>query len=809
MRRLPQLSLSSAPIYASTFVIATLVVFIGLFWAFNEYETYQRSVANIRQNYQDRYRQRASEELKKIIDFVEYKKSQQDSRIDYEIREKVQSAYSIASHIYSFYKDEKSTEELREMVVELLRPIRWDNGLGYYFAGGVDSSILDLFADKPHYEGVNFQNIPEENSRSVFQQLAQLAREKGAGTLRYYWTKPEVDGSYYPKISFVKYFQPFDWFIGAGIYIDEMEERIQKDILEQVGQIRFGKEGKVLVFRLDGTIIGGLDRRILGRSVMGLTDVEKVSYGLEMLKIAQSDKGSGYLEYTESEQGSGNISKRLAFIERYNNWSWVFVTSVSMMEMERAIRQEAGIYKKITFTNGTLFLILFVIAVAILMLLSYVYSIKIKQGIDLFTEFFRKAADSNVRIEKKQLNFREFEILGDFANRLIEDRLEKEQLLKNITDSMPSMLIGIDSKFRIMQWNRLAETKTGVDAAEVEGKLLADILPRMQKHENEIIEVITSGIRREIRRVPHNIAGEMYYESITIYPLIFEGTQGAVLRLDDVTESVRMEEVMIQSEKMLSVGGLAAGIAHEVNNPLASVIQNLQVVQKRLSPELPKNLSVANDLGASFTDILDYLDHRGVLKMLGTMHRDSQRAAKLIHNMLSFSRKSQSVFGARDLRKLLDDSLALSLADFDLKKKYDFRQICLKKEYDENVRKVSCEETNIQQVFLNIITNTAHAIAENKDGIEIPMLTLRVKDDKGMARVEIEDNGAGIDAETRKRIFEPFFTTKGVGKGTGLGLSIAYFIVHDQHHGTMEVRSEPGQGSIFIIRLPYEHKDKG
>jgi PAS domain S-box-containing protein len=865
------------------------------------------------------------------------------------------------------------------MVVELLRPIRWDNGLGYYFAGRVDSGVLDLFADKPQYEGINFLKISDVNLREVFSQMIHMAKEKGAGKLSYNWTKPEVDGSFYPKISFVKYFEPFDWFIGAGIYIDEMEDRIQKDILEQVEQIRFGQEGDVLVFRLDGTIIGGRNRRIYGRSIKGLVDVEKAQYGHEMLEIAKSGKANGYVEYGAVEKRTGGVSRRLSYIKKYEDWNWVFATSVSMVEMEQAINDETETYKEIAFKNITLFLILFVVAVSILLLLSYVYSMKIKHGIDLFTTFFKRAADSKVRIEKRLLSFKEFEVLGEYANRMVEDRLEKEQLLKrdelrldtllklgmlesyslqemydftlqriaeitcseagyfaaiennipllksqvilengewqntampettslsdpvlvgvvenrkmgvlrdiedpaettffpikdvirqridvpvfennkivailgvcnkkgtyddddyrqvtlllegmwlhitrvtnrtemrrlrqllkNITDSMPSMLIGIDDEFKIMQWNRLAETKTGVMGAEAEGCLLADILPRIQKYEGEIKKVILSGAEREIRRVPHSIAGEMHYETITIYPLVFEGIQGAVLRLDDVTDSVRMEDVMIQSEKMLSVGGLAAGIAHEINNPLASVIQNLQVVQKRLSADLPVNLSVAEELGVHFADIESYMEKRGVGGMLDTMGRDSRRAAKLVHNMLSFSRKSESVFAVNDLRKLLDKSLTLGLADYDLKENYDFRQICVNKEYAQNVRNVSCEETNIQQVFLNIITNAAHAIAENRENVEVPALILRVQEEEGMVRIEIEDNGPGIDLKTRKRIFEPFFTTKGVGKGTGFGLSISYFIVNDQHHGSIEVRSEPGRGTVFVIRLPFEQED--
>lgn len=111
--------------------------------------------------------------------------------------------------------------------------------------------------------------------------------------------------------------------------------------------------------------------------------------------------------------------------------------------------------------------------------------------------------------------------------------------------------------------------------------------------------------------------------------------------------------------------------------------------------------------------------------------------------------------------------------------------------------------TNLQQVFLNIIKNAAYALSEKVFVSDSPRLTFRVTADEKMVTVEIADNGPGMDEKTRKRIFEPFFTTKPVGLGTGLGMSISYFIIHDQHKGTIQVRSEAGKGATFIIRLPH------
>ncbi|NOX32271.1 MAG: PAS domain S-box protein [Deltaproteobacteria bacterium] len=274
---------------------------------------------------------------------------------------------------------------------------------------------------------------------------------------------------------------------------------------------------------------------------------------------------------------------------------------------------------------------------------------------------------------------------------------------------------------------------------------------------------------------------------------------------DDITERVRMEEVMIQTEKMMSVGGLAAGMAHEINNPLAGILQSIQVIQKRISENLQKNKEVAKECGTSLDVICLYMEKREINSMMARITEAGKRAAKIVKNMLSFSRNSQSQSGFHDLTKLMDDSVELAGNDYDLKKKFDFRQIKIIRKYSANIPLVNCDGSRIQQVFLNILQNGAQAMAgaENYNkGFKNPQFILCIYPDDNMICIEIEDNGPGMDEKTRKRAFEPFFTTKAVGLGTGLGLSVSYFIVTENHKGTIHVESSPGKGAKFTIRLP-------
>ena len=382
-----------------------------------------------------------------------------------------------------------------------------------------------------------------------------------------------------------------------------------------------------------------------------------------------------------------------------------------------------------------------------------------------------------------------------------------QSLLINIVDSMPSILVGVDGDRRVTQWNRQAEKVTGKKMHQVLGTSLAEVFPQLIGE----LENVNRAIREKRTQVDMKVVGLLgnnnHYSDVAIFPLITNGVEGAVIRIDDVTERVRIEEMMIQSEKMLSVGGLAAGMAHEINNPLAVILQSGQVIHSRVSMGLAKNRQAAEACGTTMESIHKYLEDRGVLSKIDLILESGFRASQTVENMLSFSRKSESRIIPYDLGKLLDKTIELAANEYDLKKKFDFREIEIIRDYDPGMPAVSCEGSKIQQVFLNLLRNGAQAMADSKTKDIPSQFMLRTRQEGHWAQVEVADNGPGMDENTRKRIFEPFFTTKEVGVGTGLGLSVSYFIISEHHHGTMAVKSAPGHGTRFIIRLPMERED--
>jgi PAS domain S-box-containing protein len=389
------------------------------------------------------------------------------------------------------------------------------------------------------------------------------------------------------------------------------------------------------------------------------------------------------------------------------------------------------------------------------------------------------------------------------SRRAAEESLRQlQRYLQNIIDSMPSILIGIDINCQVTLWNKQAELLCEIPALEAKGRALEQVFPLLavDSYMPGVMKTLSTREPQRLLKLVSTDQTRQRYFNLLIYPLTTTEVSGAVIHIDEITERVKIEEVIVQSEKMLSVGGLAAGMAHEINNPLAAILQNAQVLSQRLSPVLDKNRQAAEALGLGIEQINEYVQQRGIDKMLQSITTSGQRAAKIVENMLSFSSNKTSNFLPRSLEDLVEQALVLASSDYDLKHKFDFRRIAIVREFTP-VPDVSCEANQIQQVILNLLKNAAQALSANAIA---PKIVLRIFQQERKVFLQLEDNGPGMAAGVSKRIFDPFYTTKAVGDGTGLGLSVAYFIVKENHQGTLTVTSAEGAGTCFSIGFPLQ-----
>ena len=270
----------------------------------------------------------------------------------------------------------------------------------------------------------------------------------------------------------------------------------------------------------------------------------------------------------------------------------------------------------------------------------------------------------------------------------------------------------------------------------------------------------------EFRYVTRN--GETRWALESVSSINYQGKRATLGSFMDISETKRIEEQMIMSNKLVSLGELAAGVAHEINNPLTSVMGFAQLVMAREG--VPQDIK----------------------EDLGKIYQESQRAVKIVQNLLSFARRSPADKSYTDMNEAIEKTL--NLRSYKLK----VSNITLATKFAADLPLVMADYNQIQQVILNIIINAEQAIAETKGKGKITVTTSR---DKGCVRISIADNGPGIAPENITRVFDPFFTTKPVGKGSGLGLSVCHGIV-TEHGGKIYVASTAGKGATFTIELP-------
>ncbi len=806
-------SLSGTGFLSVLLTILIIAPTIGSFWIFKEYHKKKEELIKIREHYTEIYKTRLQDDINNTISFINYKKSSAEERVSTIVQEKVNHAYSLASHIYNTDKHTVSEGVLKSRIIETLRTIKWDNGQGYYFILN-QKGVTILNAAAPEWEGRDMMDTKDVDGRLMIRDILSLAREKDSGFYRYRWSKPGAKGADHLKITYAKSFEPFKWVICAGFYVEDMEEKIKDEILDRISQPPGDKDRYTFVLKKDGFCLSHPSEQYLGKNVIQATSPEIGKIYKELIDISIKN-GMSYIEYPVEKPSTGVTEPKLTYAVFLRDFEWIIGTGVYLDDIEKIIETEKKSFSTELKHNILIILWFSFLLVILSLILGFFITNRLYQGMNLFTDFFRNAATSDIKINENLLIFNEFKLLGRLANQMVEDRVFKEEalrkamletvnlqnMLKNITDSMPSALIAIDLDMKILQWNKKIEKTTGINAVAAEGRFLTDLLPFTPKEIKGIEKTFRDGIPYTQSRIIETEENENRHEDITVYPLVTHTVKGAVIRIDDTTEKVRIEEMMIQSEKMMSVGGLAAGMAHEINNPLSGIIGNTDVIKNRLLVDLPANEAAARDIGIPLAHIKAYAEKRGLPLILENIRQAGSRAAVIVSDMLSFSRMSSSSFSSSDIAELLDKTIELASTGYDLKKKYDFRTIKISRLYDTTTPPAMCDGSKLQQVFLNILSNGAQAMDETKS-LRPPEFNLKLSHDRSRVIIHIEDNGPGIPENIRKRIFEPFFSTKGVGLGTGLGLSVSYFIITNHHKGTLEVESEPGKGATFIIKIP-------
>lgn len=415
---------------------------------------------------------------------------------------------------------------------------------------------------------------------------------------------------------------------------------------------------------------------------------------------------------------------------------------------------------------------------------------------------FDKLENESLNIELNNQNRELLKIQNDLRN--------SEERFKSLVETTNDWIWELDKNAVFTYVSPGVENLLGFKPEEIIGKSGYDLMPpeeaaiisrefdKFVTRKKPFYNLRNINIHKDGRRVILESSGKPFFDS--------KGNLLGYRGVDrDITARLKTQELIIQSEKMMSIGGLAAGMAHEINNPLAAIIQSVQNIERRLSPSFIKNKKAAENFNLDLESVSDYLESRDIFSFIDAIKDAGIRAAGIVKNMLNFSRQSQATLSEVNINSLIDKVLDLASHDYNVVNDFDFRQITINKKYEEDIPLIKCVKSEIEQVILNILKNGAEVMLDSSRQnpvVHSPEFFISTGSDNENIYIEIEDNGPGINIEQQKRIFDPFYTTKPVGKGTGLGLSVSYYIITQNHRGKMSIDSEVGKFAKFSIALP-------
>lgn len=654
------------------FTISLTVFAIGLFWVWSEFSASQKLLAAKRAELIETKRSELQDHVNRVISHITYEKSQLQDIGQKVIRDQVYSAHAVATHLYETFKDTHTPYKLQSLVRESLRPIRFNDGKGYFFATDFNG-IEQLFADRPELEGKNLYQMQDFKGAYVIQDMIKIVKEQDEGFYSYSWTMPGVQGSDHLKISFVKHFEPFNWFIGTGLYLEDLESEVKEEAILHIEAIKFGRDGYVFAAQWDGL---ALTYPAKDKNMLSLTDSNGVKIVQELITLAKN--GGGFLEYVMPELANERPLPKISYVKGIPEWQWLIGAGVYIDDIEEtiALAQKQMLDKIIQ----SLFQILLVLtSVMFVALWATTKTTKqIQSGIDSFLTFFNQAATESIEMDPNKVKFNEFKNMANATNSMLEKRKEAE------------------------------------------------------------------------------------------------------------TKLLKIEESLRQSQKMKSIGLMAGGVAHDLNNILSGIVGYPEL----LLNNLPKNSELRKPIIA--------------------IQESGQRASMVVADLLTVARGAATTRELCDLNTLIIEYLkspeCLSLKSLHPDITYQFHR----KAEDAPIL---CSPVHVKKSIMNLVLNANEAIG---DSGKVILSTEKLHIDStqstefGVAEgpyivLTITDTGPGISETDREHIFEPFYTKKTMGRsGTGLGLTVVWNTMED-HLGKVTVERKEGRTS-FQLYFPFNEE---
>lgn len=809
------------------------LVFIGYLWMSQEREKFKKEAEKLKADYITSQKLFLKREVEHAKRYINYNRDQIYDQLRNSIKNRVYEAHAIANSIWKANKESKTDKVIKNMIRDALKDIRFNEGRGYYFISQLDG-LMVLFADRPGEEGKNYWNRMDTSGQYFGRIMAGIVSQEKEGFVKYKMSKPNTTESSHSKLAFVKHFEPYDWFIGTGEYLDDFEMSFKAEVLKLIQKVEYGRGGYIFAGKWDGTSLSG---PALGKNMIDVTDINGLKIVQELIKVAKA--GGGYVTYVMPKLGGQKKAPKISYAEAIEDWQWYIGAGIYVDEIDAVIATKQLILEKQINRDITNIIVIIITCLVMIFLIARFLSNRIHRNIQTLTGFFETSATTFESIDTRRLHFPEFLRLAVSANKMVQERnragealKESEKEYRELAQSSNSIILKVDPDFKLTFINKFAQDFFGFSEVELIGKsIFGNITPEIESSGRDLKKILADivnnpnanadyeneNIRKSGNRVWVAWRNKCIFDDEGNYSQMLctgyditkrKETEAALKKAHGGLEKTVMERTeklhqsletlkktqdqLVQTEKMASLGALVAGVAHEINTPLGISVTEASY-QKDIIEDCYNRFKSADLTESAFNSFLED-SKQSSLSIL----KNLKRAVNLI-NSFKQTAVDQIIEEKRAFDvKIYIDEILISIHSKVKSTGHSIENCC-----PGNVIIVSYPGA-FAQIITNFVINSLH---HGFDGIKSGKMVFNAKmidqgQESQMLELTYSDNGVGMDETILNSIFEPFFTTKRNKGGTGLGMHIVYNLVTQKLRGQIQCQSLPGQGTMFIIQIP-------
>jgi signal transduction histidine kinase len=367
-----------------------------------EYNDFHKELKEKKDDFIKNQKEKLIEESNRLIEYIKFEREQSESLLKSMIRDETEKIYNIMNEIYKKNRDKFSDDEIKKIIIETIRDIRFYDGRGYFF---IDSITGDAIL--PEYEGRSMLNNTDLDNKYIMRSFIQIVKEGKEGFHRYSWYAPNDKNKHYDKIAFVKHFEPFDWIVGTGEYLYSIERDIEQKILKRVRDIRFGTDGYFTILGLNGDILILPSRENLEgknyKSYIGEDD--KLVYKITKDSITLAENGGGFIEYDWYKIGGNVVEPKLSYVKKLDSPKWALVVGIYLDDLEKIIKHQTEEAKEDITKEVSHIVSIFLIALIIAIIISLIFARTIEKIFNKYKEKidkYNRELEDRVQIEIKR-----------------------------------------------------------------------------------------------------------------------------------------------------------------------------------------------------------------------------------------------------------------------------------------------------------------------------------------------------------------------------------------------------------------------